>query len=170
MNTHPTLSLGPHTVIGPSHQTGFIRRTPGTANPLPSYTGGGGRFCGAWCPPCRQKHLEETSKSSSFVARKLKTCVCVICSPSLHHCYLLLLTGWTGQTFNANKSSGNKRALRLPLKTSDISGKQLPLGYNGATVMPQLDVWALPPSLKHEHSPLPTWHTEITSVTRKTWD
>lgn len=86
-NKHPALSLCPCTVIGPSHQTGFIRRTPGTANPLPSHTGGE-RFCGAWRPPHWTKHLEETSKPSSSVSQTKDSyiceCMCVICPPSLH--------------------------------------------------------------------------------------
>lgn len=57
---------------------------------------------------------------------------------------------WMGHFFT-DKSSGNKRALQLPLKTLDIRGKQLPLGCEGASVMPNwlfgqgliIQIWTL---------------------------
>ena len=64
--------------------------------------------------------------------KDLYVCVCVIHSPSLRCCYLLMLTAeqnrrflFFSSFFFAGKSSGNKGE---PLKTSDISGKLLPLG------------------------------------------
>lgn len=173
MNTHPTLSLGPRTVIGPSHQTGFIRGTPVTANPLPSHTGGG-LFCGTWCLPRRTKHLEETSKPSSSASPQTKDlymCVCVLfirprCAVAICSCWRLNRTGFFFFFFCWQviwKQRRTSKNIRHQWETVATWATM------GATAMPQLaPTWAGPHHTNmNAHFSQTTWDTETTAVTSK---
>lgn len=165
MNTYPSPSFGPHTVIGPLHQTGFIRGTPGNANPLPSHTRGERTVLCSMASAMLQKNiLGGTSKPSPLAAPNRRLlCERLVCSPASRHCYRLMLTVEQDRRFSPTSHLETKEQFDH-LKTSDIGAKQSLRGYNGA-----LSVWAGP----HHKKSTPTFtqvtHEKMTFVTSKTY-
>lgn len=165
VNAYPSPSFGPHTVIGPLHQTGFIRGTPGNANPLPSHTRGGRTVLCCMASAMLQKNiLGGTSKPSPFAApNRGLLCERLVCSPASWHCYRLTLTVERDRRFSPTSHLETKEQFDR-LKTSDIGAEQLPRGYNGA-----LGVWAGPHHKKRTPTFTRVTHEKMTSVTSKTY-
>lgn len=161
MNTYSSPSFGPHTVIGPLHQTGFIRGTPGNVNPL---EGGKNRFVLHGIRHATKKHIGGDIKALSICSPKRKTFVWVSC---LFACFVALLSahadGWAGQTLFADKSSGNKGAAWRPKN----------IRHRCKTVAARLQwgPWHL--AWPHHKKRTPTFtqvtHEKMISVTSKTY-
>lgn len=149
----PTLRLrAPVRLIGPLHQTGVIRGTPGNANPLPSQTGREGRsvLCCMASATLKKKKKKKIWGNIKALKPPRLLCECLVCASASRRRHRIVMAAKRDRRFFTGKSSGNKGATLTALKHQ--TGQREALGCDGGRGQ-RGSSWCLgwAPSQKREH-------------------